>query len=231
MSLTGELKNQILTIKFSRPEAGNSFGILEAKALNQLISANKKSARAVLFFSSHPRFFCAGGDLKAHQKMKAKKEGVAQASEIRKALNALAKWPIPKAAFVNGDCFGGGLELLSCFDFRVAAPHVMFGFWQRRIALTFGWGGFERWSARISADVIKNLGFSARVFGSNEALRVGVVQQIGDLENAHRWLGQVLRWSDDSAVTLSEINTKNEAQRFEKMWWSPDHQKIIKKFR
>jgi enoyl-CoA hydratase/carnithine racemase len=163
--------------------------------------------------------------------MKAKKAGVTQAREIRKTLMALAKWSIPKVAFVSGDCFGGGMELLSCFDHRVAAPHVMFGFWQRRIALSFGWGGYARWSARVSADVIKELGFTARVFGAAEALRLGMIHQIGTMNDVERWLSDSERWNHKSAETLSTVDAINEARLFEKMWWSDDHREIIKKFR
>jgi enoyl-CoA hydratase/carnithine racemase len=218
----------MLTISFYRPEAGNSFGIDEAKALTSIISEHKKSARGLLFVSDHSFLFCAGGDLKAHAKLKTKKEGIEQARVIRKAQTLLSEWPIPKAAFVNGDCFGGGMELLSCFDHRVAAPHVMFGFWQRRISLSFGWGGFERWSKKISPDVIRDLGSSARLIGAHEAMRLGLIHEIGNRSAAERWLRESVQWTPESARALSQLDVKNETKLFESLWWNPTHQKILR---
>lgn len=229
-ALKAEIQNSVLKIDFHRPEAGNSFGEVEAKSLLKIIAAHRKSARALLFRSSHPRLFCAGGDLKAHAKLKTKRAGLDQAKWIRKSFDALSAWPIPKAALVEGDCFGGGMEFLSCFDYRIAAPYVLFGFWQRRIGLSFGWGGFERWSKKISPDVIRSLGYSARVFGSQEALRLGLVHQIGGTNDVESWVRQVMRWSPESATGLAVLDAKNEMRTFESLWWSENHRAVLKKF-
>jgi enoyl-CoA hydratase/carnithine racemase len=213
-----------------KEDAGNSFSVEAAKELEKIIKAHSKTARALVFTSSHPTLFCSGGDLKAHSKLKNKMAGIAQAKAIRKSLKILAEWPIPKIVFVNGDCFGGGMELLSCFDHRIAAPHVLFGFWQRRVALSFGWGGFERWSKRISPDIIKDLGYSARVFGAHEALRLGLIHQIGSESNVAHWLQQILQWSEGSAAALAHLEIKNEPKLFEKLWWAEAHQKVLRHF-
>lgn len=219
MKLKFNVVDSVLHIEFTKPESGNSFGLSEAREL----AASKKSNRdvkGVLFYSCHPRIFCSGGDLKHHAVLKDKRTGLAEAKEIRTRLAAFAKWPVPKAAFVSGDCFGGGLELLSCFDFRIAAAHVLFGFWQRRIGLAFGWGGFERWKNIISENEIRSLAHLARVFGAAEALRVGAIHAIGSRKGALNWLTQTARWPSES----------HRLTEFEKLWWGPAHRAALKRF-
>lgn len=223
-----DFKNDILRILFTRPEAGNSFGIDEAKELQKILKQHEK-AKVLIFKSGHPSIFCGGGDLKAHAKFKDKKQGVEQARAICTILEEFAFWPCPKIAIVNGDCFGGGMELLSCFTHRIASSHVMFGFWQRRVGLSFGWGGYKRWADRISADVIKDLSFTARLFGAHEALRLGIVHEVGGMPEAIRWAENSLRWPVSERL-LSLLEVKNETQFFEQLWWSDDHQAILKKF-
>lgn len=224
------VQNQILFVDFFRPQAGNSFGEQDGDALKRILSKMRDDIRGLLWTSPHPALFCSGGDLKNHNHLNTKKDGLKQAEKISRVLSTLAEWPVPKAVFVQGDCYGGGLELLSCFDFRVAAPHVLFGFWQRRIGLSFGWGGFERWSSRISADTLKQLTQSARVFGAAEARRFGVINEIGTVQSTLRWLEETQLWSPESGEAVSSLEKSNEKSLFRGLWWTEAHRSAIRKF-
>lgn len=231
--LTETLDDQILAISFFKPDAGNSFGVEDAEALLKLIKKySKQKINGLVWRSKHPTLFCSGGDLKAHLELKDKKDGLAQSRTITKALETLKNWPIPKIALVDGDCFGGGLEVLSCFDHRVCSPNVLFGFWQRRIGLSFGWGGFERWEERVSPDVVKSLALSARVFGASEARRFGFVQEIvpSNKMGQAAWLRAASQFSANSANAIASLGEKSESSLFEKLWWGPAHLNALKKF-
>ena len=63
---------------------------------------------------------------------------------MSRALRELTQLPFPVIAAVNGDAIGGGCEILTACDLRIAAAHARFRFPQDRLGLTTGWGGTGR---------------------------------------------------------------------------------------
>ena len=47
----------------------------------------------------------------------------------------------PTIAILNGNAVGGGCELASAFDFRLARSGIKLGFVQASLGITTGWGG------------------------------------------------------------------------------------------
>ena len=78
--------------------------------------------RCIVLTGAGDRAFSAGADLSGD---------LAAEPEIARMVNrALLKnvaYPKPIVAAVNGDCVGGGVELLLSTDIRAAAPHARFG--------------------------------------------------------------------------------------------------------
>ena len=79
-------------------------------------------SRCIVLTGAGERAFTAGADM----------SGDLSASEdtARVVSHALLKHDVytkPIVAAVNGDCAGGGVELLLCTDIRAAAPHARFG--------------------------------------------------------------------------------------------------------
>src|SRR5262249_25074020 len=80
------------------------------------------SCRCVVLTGAGPRAFCAGADMSGDLS--------AAPETARVVSHALLKHHVfskPIVAAVNGDCVGGGVELLLSTDVRAAAPHARFG--------------------------------------------------------------------------------------------------------
>lgn len=132
----------IAHIVLARPERGNSLGQDEAKGLEGLLDKiESKKLQGVLFSSVGSRFFCAGGNLEDQRRLSDPESTLRTQKAIATQLDRLSKLKIPTGAAIDGDCFGGGMELLAAFDFVLATPHSFFGLWQGRLGLTPGWGG------------------------------------------------------------------------------------------
>ena len=110
--------------------------------------AGRSELRGLLFRSGKPGQFIAGADLKELGAMAyATKEQVAQAIGFGHQLyDGLSKLPFPTVALVDGNCMGGGTELILAMDERlvstsretkVALPEV-------KVGLLPGWGGTQR---------------------------------------------------------------------------------------
>lgn len=78
--------------------------------------------RAIVLTGAGDKGFCAGadigGDLSAAEDT---------ARIVNDALLKTRAFSRPVIAAINGDCAGGGLELLLATDIRIAAPHARFG--------------------------------------------------------------------------------------------------------
>jgi enoyl-CoA hydratase len=81
-------------------------------------------------------------------------------------------------AALNGPAFGGGLELAITADIRLAADHAQFALPEASIATCPGWSGSQRLVAQIGPGAVKWMAFSGRRIDAQEALRLGLVQQV-----------------------------------------------------
>jgi len=81
-----------------------------------------QNCRCIVLTGAGDRAFCAGadigGDLSASDET---------AQLVNQALLKTTTYSKPIIAAVNGDCAGGGVELLLSTDIRIAAPHARFG--------------------------------------------------------------------------------------------------------
>jgi enoyl-CoA hydratase/carnithine racemase len=84
--------------------------------------AEDENCRCIILTGAGEKAFCAGadigGDLSASTDI---------AQLVNRALLKTTPYNKPIIAAVNGDCAGGGVELLLSTDIRIAAPHARFG--------------------------------------------------------------------------------------------------------
>jgi enoyl-CoA hydratase/carnithine racemase len=220
-------KDDILIAEFGDPSTRNSFSLQAAEELLRIGSSPE--ARA-LVFSAPGRVFCSGGNLSDYAGMTTADEGLQVNRRIAEILDLVSKLAIPTVCAIHGDCFGGGIELVSAFDRVLAAPHILFGFWQRKISLSFGWGGGARIQSRIGAQRTKALALSAAMLGAAEAFRIGLIDRVC-LES--ELLGEAIA----EAHALQSLppgpvaglkGAVPEREAFEKLWWSEEHRAVLK---
>lgn len=221
-------------IVFHSPSNRNAFSFEVSKELLHLAKLAVKNKNKVLVFRGGGDYFCSGGDLQSLLKLKTKKAGQDLNTKIEKNLSDFAKLPLYKIAVVNGDCFGGGTELLSCFDLRLAASHVCFGFFQKRFHLTTGWGGFSRWQD-LGVGILPFL-TTGEILSAYQALRVGLINEIFSSEQLSINLTRKIESLDTKSEFLAGLSKlskypKNEQQVFKKLWWSKYHQEALSKFK
>ena len=229
--LTTQFEEEIAVLRLSHPERGNSFGVEEAGVLSQVLK--KKGLRGIVLTGAGERFFCTGGNLAAQAAAKNAKAALAQQKKIREALRRLAECGIPAVALVNGDAFGGGLEVLSVFDHVITLPHSLFGFWQRKLGLSFGWGGGKRLAGRLGGQRLRHFALEASQFSASEALRAGLVDEISPphlaMERAYDWITGVTKNPSYSALKTWSVET--EFRVFDKLWMNERHKNTVKKHR
>src|SRR5262245_22326695 len=83
---------------------------------------DRSNHRCIVLTGAGERAFSAGADMSGD--LSAAPE---TAAIVNRALLKLQPYSKPIVAAVNGDCAGGGVELLLATDVRAAAPHARFG--------------------------------------------------------------------------------------------------------
>lgn len=230
------IENRILRLTLDRPERGNSFSLKDAEILAATLKKYSKSDEVVgLLLASEGRLFCAGGDLSDYARMTKSAQGQKVNRTITASLRALAEWPKPTAVAVQGDCFGGGVELVSAFDKVFCVPDAFIGLWQRRIGLTFGWGGGSRLVARLGSARVKQLALETRSISALEALNFGLVDELvirsSLIVSAEDWLLRTASLPQAPVAGLKTFAPAKEQSLFAKLWWNSEHRAALTKRR
>lgn len=174
-------------LTLDRPEALNalSFAILNefAAALDDI--ARMKDVRALLITGAGTKAFCAGADIKElrNRTLIEQKRGAELGQAVFAKLDTL---PVASIALVNGYAFGGGSELALACTFRIASANAVFGLPEIKLGLIPGYGGTQRLPRLVGESRALEIIMTGRNVGADEALRIGLVNEIaqGDLLQA-----------------------------------------------
>jgi methylglutaconyl-CoA hydratase len=142
----------------------------------------------VVVLAAEGATFCAGGDL-AWMRAQMAADGETRAREARKLalmLRALNELPKPLLGRVQGNAFGGGVGMLSVCDVAVGVESLKMGLTETRLGLIPATIG-PYVVARMGEAMARRVFFSARLFGAEEAVRLGLLARAvpeGDLDAA-----------------------------------------------
>lgn len=122
-----------------------------------------------------PRIFAAGADI---SELGATDAPTAVGSNFGGALDTLAQIPRATIAAVNGYALGGGLELALACDLRVCGDDAKLGLPEVLLGVIPGGGGTQRLPRLIGPSRAKELIFSGRQVRGEEALTIGLCNQV-----------------------------------------------------
>ena len=147
-------------------------------ALDGLKDELKKQLRP-LIIAGNRQFFSVGADLNEIAVLTG--PAACEFSAMGQALmNAIASYPAPVIAAIEGHCMGGGLDLALACHRRIAAPHAVFGHRGAALGLMTGWGGTQRLPRLIGKGRALELFIAAEKVPAARALEIGLVDAIAD---------------------------------------------------
>lgn len=118
--------------------------------------------------------FCAGADIGGLTSMPMREYHRAN----RHADEALATFPKPTVAWITGSCIGGGSEIASCCDLRIASEDAVFGITPARLGILYPAYALERVTRLIGPSATKHLLFTGEIVDAARALRIGLVDEV-----------------------------------------------------
>ena len=169
----------VSTITVSRPAALNALDRATLEALATAIAGlrTRQELRCVIVTGDGDRAFVAGADIAAMSRM-TQAEAQAFAELGQATFAALEALPVPVIAAVNGFALGGGCELALACDFIYAGSHAKFGQPEVKLGIVPGFGGTQRLSRRVGLGQARELIYTGKMIGPEEALRMGLVNAV-----------------------------------------------------
>jgi len=243
-----QIDDDIALLRVNRPQARNALNWAAQEAFAAAVTAlgHDRRVRVLIITGAGDRAFVSGGDLKELSRHPEPAAGARLNRVMSAALARLTELPLPVIAAVNGDAFGGGCEILTACDLRLAAAHARFSFAQVRNGLTTGWGGTGRLVRLIGHSRAMDLLLTSRPFEAQEALRLGFVHRVvpaGEEVLAAAYVlarqlcalpRQALAATKQlayaaSALSMDEVS-RLETELFMQLWQDPDHLEAMRAF-
>ncbi|MGA3316758.1 MAG: enoyl-CoA hydratase/isomerase family protein [Candidatus Korobacteraceae bacterium] len=132
---------------------------------------------ARLVIAGNARFFSAGADLNEIAALTGA-EAFRFAQMGQRLMTAIASFPAPTIAVIQGYCMGGGLDLALACDRRIASAHAMFGHRGAALGLITGWGGTQRLPRLVGRARALQMFLAAEKLHAPQALQLGLVDAI-----------------------------------------------------
>lgn len=169
----------VSTLTIQRPNALNALNRETLQALAQAIASlhTRAGLGCVIVTGAGDKAFVAGADI-AEMSTMSPLEARAFAELGQSTFAALEALPVPVIAAVNGFALGGGCELALACDFIYASTHAKFGQPEVKLGVLPGFGGTARLSRRIGLGAARELIYTGRMLGPEDALRLGLVNAV-----------------------------------------------------
>jgi enoyl-CoA hydratase len=169
------------TITLNRPDQHNAMDFDMWRALGEAARdlGSDQAIKVVVLAGAGGKAFSAGADIKdfpAHRSSSALARDYAAAFEG--SMDAIEEMPKPVIAMIGGICVGGGCELATAADLRIASESSTFGIPIAKIGVLAGYSEARRLIRLVGAGNAKHLLLTAKIVDAPEAFRIGLIGEI-----------------------------------------------------
>lgn len=168
-------------VTLNRPEVRNALTFAMYEKLAEICHGATLggSIKALVVTGAGAKAFAAGTDMAQFRDFQSDQDALDYEQKMDGVLGAIESCEIPTIAAISGACTGGGGAIAAACDLRIATADLKFGF---PIARTLGnclsIGNLSRLSALIGAGRAKEIIFTARLIGAEEAKAVGLITEV-----------------------------------------------------
>ncbi|HEY6739736.1 MAG TPA: enoyl-CoA hydratase-related protein [Actinopolymorphaceae bacterium] len=195
-----EVEDGVGTIRLDRPPMNALNAQVQREIRSAAEEASERSDVAAVVVYGGEKVFAAGADIKEMAEQ-SYADMVHASHGITDSIDAVARIGKPVVAAITGYALGGGCELALACDRRIAASDARLGQPEIRLGVIPGAGGTQRLPRLIGPSKAKDLIFTGRMVEAAEALAIGLVDELVDMEadgadgswvyeRARAWAGQ-----------------------------------------
>ena len=167
-------------IVFDHPERRNAVSVAMWQAVAEAANAldADPDVRVVILRGEGDVAFISGADISEFEQRRTGEGAAAYEGTTGDAFAALAAIEKPVIAMIHGFCVGGGMATALSADLRYSADDGVFAIPAARLGLGYHAGGIEALQALVGPSVAKEIFFTARRFGADEAFRMGLLNGV-----------------------------------------------------
>lgn len=189
--------------------------------------------------------FVAGADIKEVSQLESVQAARDMAALGQRVFLKIQRLSKPVIAAINGMCLGGGLELAMSCHLRITGDRARFGQPEIALGIMPGWGGTQRLPRLIGKAKATEWILTGEMYGAQEALRLGLVNQVVPHDQALKVakdfarkiaskggvaLTQALRAIEEGIDGPLEAGLAKEAEAFGKIAMTEDSREGVKAF-
>jgi enoyl-CoA hydratase/carnithine racemase len=187
----------VAVLRLNRPEKRNALDTAAVELLNAMLDdlAHEQSLRVLLISTTSTDALCAGADITEALDHDG---GIARMAAFTRAYAAFDAFPVPVVAVCVGNCVGAGAEIVAGADLRVAGENLNLAWPGGRLGVPVG---PARLSQLVGVARAKDLIFTGRAIGAEEAERIGLLHRVVATAQA-----------EQAALELARSITKQSAE-------------------
>jgi len=164
----------IARLTLNRPEKHNALGEVELTLIQQYVSITdeNRDVRVLIVSGNGGSTFCAGASLEQMNSGQISGDFFQQTTDMLRASR------VPTICAVNGNVFGGGVELALSCDFRVGIEDTRMRVPAAAIGLCYPLQGINRFVEKLGVNVAKRILIAAEELSADDMLSVGFLDHL-----------------------------------------------------
>jgi enoyl-CoA hydratase len=188
--VTVDRDGTVAVIRLNRPPLNALNRALREAFADAVQNVAASDARAIVVVGNDRALAAGAGHRGLNEATPAEMAGAVQ--ELQDSLGILASSTVPTVVAINGFALGGGLEIALAADRRIASTDAVLGLPEVSLGLIPGGGGTQRLTRTVGLGKAKDLLMTGRQINAEEALRIGLVDEVVE---PHETLSAALSWA------------------------------------
>lgn len=172
-----ESHGDAVVLRLVSDDGTNRLTRVRVQALTAAFEELAANPPARLVIAGNARFFSAGADLNEIAALTGA-EAFRFAQMGQRLMAAVAGFPAPTIAVIQGYCMGGGLDLALACGRRIASAHAIFGHRGAALGLITGWGGTQRMPRLVGKARALQMFLAVEKLHAPHALQAGLVDAV-----------------------------------------------------
>ena len=175
-----ERRGDVVWLTFNRPDARNAMTFAMYQRMAEVAGeVNADRSIRALVLTGAGGAFVSGTDISQFSEFTRNEDALEYEARMDAWMSALERVRVPTIAALRGPVVGGGAAIAAACDLRIAAPSARFGVpVARTLGNCFSMANLVRLASLVGVARVKEIVFTARLLDAEEALRIGLYNEV-----------------------------------------------------